>query len=79
MIIAYIMISLQPGNTEKAIKEIRKIENIAKISIIAGDYDIIVRVEVDDLEELLTATDKIQMISAVRKTTTQVVEKEITL
>lgn len=79
MINAYIMISLQPGNTEKAIKEMRKIENIAKISIIAGDYDIIVRVQVDNLEELLTATDKIQMISGVRKTTTQVVEKEITL
>lgn len=73
------MISLQPGNTEKAIKEMRKIENIAKISIIAGDYDIIVRVQVDDLEQLLTATDKIQIISGVRKTTTQVVEKEITL
>ncbi|MFO7677250.1 MAG: Lrp/AsnC ligand binding domain-containing protein [Thermoplasmatota archaeon] len=77
MIIAYILVSLQPGNTDKVIKEMRKIENIAKISIIAGDYDIIVRVQVENLEELLTATDKIQMIPGVRKTTTQVVEKEI--
>lgn len=79
MINAYILLSMKPGKTDLAIKEMRKIENIEKISIVAGDYDIVVRVHVKSLEKLLIVTDKLQMIEGVKKTTTQVIEKEIAL
>jgi DNA-binding Lrp family transcriptional regulator len=79
MISAYILITIQPGKTDKAIKEMRKIGNLAKISVIAGEYDIVVRAQVKNLEELLEVTDKLQMIDGVTKTTTQIIEKEITL
>jgi DNA-binding Lrp family transcriptional regulator len=70
---------MQPGKTDKAIKEMRKLDNVAKISIIAGEYDIVIRAQVKNLEELLDVTDKIQMIEGVNKTTTQIIEKEISL
>jgi DNA-binding Lrp family transcriptional regulator len=57
----------------------RQIDNIAKISIIAGEYDIVVRAQVKNLEELLDVTDKLQMVEGVNKTTTQIIEKEISL
>ena len=79
MISAYILITMQPGKTDKAIKEMRKIENVAKISIIAGEYDIVVRAQVKNLEELLTVTDKLHVVDGITKTTTQIIEKEITL
>jgi len=79
MINAYILIHISPGNTEKIITQLRKIENIAKISVVAGDFDIVARVQVKSLERLLKTTDKIQMIKGISKTTTQVIEKEITL
>jgi DNA-binding Lrp family transcriptional regulator len=79
MIKSYILISMRPGDSEKAIALMRKIEKIAKISVVAGDYDIVVRVQVDSLEGLLKVTDKIQMIPGVKKTTTQVIEKELSL
>jgi DNA-binding Lrp family transcriptional regulator len=79
MISAYILITMQPGKNDKAIKEMRAINNIAKISIIAGEYDIVVRAQVKNLEELLDVTDKLQMIEGVGKTTTQIIEKEISL
>ena len=79
MINAYILIHISPGNTDKIISQLRKIENIAKISVVAGDFDIVARVQVKSLESLLKTTDKIQMIKGVSKTTTQVIEKEITL
>ncbi|MBS3802052.1 MAG: Lrp/AsnC ligand binding domain-containing protein [Candidatus Thermoplasmatota archaeon] len=79
MIKSYILISMRPGDSEKAIAAMRKIEKIAKISVVAGDYDIVVRVQVDSLEDLLKVTDKIQMIPGVKKTTTQVIEKELSL
>ena len=79
MINAYILLSMKPGKSDTAIKEMRKIENVEKISIVAGDYDIVVRVHIKTLEKLLHVTDKLQMIEGVKKTTTQVIEKEIAL
>jgi len=79
MINAYILISMEPGNSEKAIKEMRKINNIVKVSIVAGEYDIVVRAQVKTLEDLLKVTDKIHIIKGINKTTTQVIEKEISL
>ncbi len=79
MINAYILLTMQPGNSNKTIKEMRKIENVEKISVVAGEYDIVVRVHVKNLEKLLEVTNEIQMINGVKKTTTQVIEKEITL
>jgi DNA-binding Lrp family transcriptional regulator len=79
MISAYILITMLPGKTDKAIKDMRQLNNVAKISIIAGEYDIVVRAQVKNLEELLNVTDKIQMIEGVTKTTTQIIEKEISL
>jgi DNA-binding Lrp family transcriptional regulator len=79
MINAYILINMKPGDTKKAIEKMREIPNIAKISVVAGEFDIVVRVQVKNLDKLLIVTDKIQMINGVKKTTTQVIEKEIAL
>ena len=79
MINAYILISIRPGNSDDIIKKMRKIENVEKISVVAGEYDIVVRVQVKTLEKLLKVTDKLQLIDGVKKTTTQVIEKEIAL
>lgn len=70
---------MRPGKSDRIIEEMRKIENAEKISVVAGDYDIVVRVHVKTLEKLLEVTDKLQLIDGVKKTTTQVIEKEITL
>ena len=79
MINAYILITMRLGNSDKAIKEMRKIDHVEKISVVAGEYDIIVRVQVKTLENLLKVTNKLQMIEGVKKTTTQVIEKELAL
>ena len=79
MINAYILISIRPGKSDNIIRDMRKIENVEKISVVAGEYDVVVRVQVKTLEKLLKVTDKLQLIDGVKKTTTQVIEKEIAL
>lgn len=79
MINAYILTVLKPGNPDKTIEKMRKIENVEKISVVAGEYDIVVRVRVDSLEQLLDVTNKLQLIKGIEKTTTQIIEKEIAL
>ena len=77
MIKAYILTEMRPGDYNKAIKEMEKIENIKKISVVAGDYDIIIRAEVNRINDLLKLTNKLHMIDGVNKTKTQVIEKEL--
>ena len=79
MINAYILISIRPGKSDNIIRDMRKIENVEKISVVAGEYDVVVRVQVKTLEKLLKVTDNLQLIDGVEKTTTQVIEKEIAL
>jgi DNA-binding Lrp family transcriptional regulator len=64
---------------KKALEKMSKYKQIEKISVIAGQYDIIIRVSIENLEELLKLTNNIQMINGVEKTTTQIIEKEIIL
>jgi len=79
MVNAYILILMEPGRSEKAISQMRKIKNVEKISVVAGEFDIVVRVNVKSLDNLLKVTEKLQMIPGILKTTTQVIEKEIAL
>jgi DNA-binding Lrp family transcriptional regulator len=79
MINAYILTIMKPGNAQRAIEEMKNIDHVEKISVVAGEFDIVVRVRVNDLEQLLDLTNKLQMINGVEKTTTQIIEKEIAL
>ncbi|MCD6573680.1 MAG: Lrp/AsnC ligand binding domain-containing protein [Thermoplasmata archaeon] len=77
MIKAYILILTYVGNLKSVLNELKNLENIESIAVIAGDYDIIVKARVNSLEELMELTDKIHAIKGVKRTNTQVVEKEI--
>ena len=79
MIHAYMLLTLRPGKSEEIITQISKVESVEKIAVVAGEFDAVVRVMVETLEDLLKVTDKIQLIEGVKKTTTQVIEKEIAL
>lgn len=77
MIRAYIMITVDLKKMSAILKQLRKIKEISKIFVTAGEYDLIARVEVNTLEELYEVTEKIHEISGILKTITHVVEKEI--
>lgn len=79
MISAYILIAMEPGYIDTSVKSMLKIDKVVKVSIVAGDFDIVVRVQVENLDELNEVTEKIQDIKGIHKTVTQVIEKEISL
>ncbi len=79
MIVAYIMINVAVGKVASVVEKLRGVSNIKWISVVAGEYDIIVRVHVDTLEDLFYVTEKIHKIEGIVKTTTHVVEKELIL
>ena len=73
---AYIMTNMYPGAYTKALNEMKKIKNIEKISIVTGDYDIVVKVNVKNLEQLHNLTSQLHKVNGVERTNTQVIEKE---
>lgn len=73
------MTSMYPGTYNKALDEMKKINHIEKISIVTGDYDIVVKVNVHNLAHLHKITSQLHLIYGIQKTTTQVIEKEIDL
>ncbi len=79
MVRAYILILTYVGKLGSVLKEMRDLSNIENIAVVAGDYDIIARGSVENLEQLMEITDKIQLIDGIKRTTTLVIEKEIAL
>ena len=77
MIKAYILITTYVGNLKTVLEEMRKLKDIESIAVVAGDYDIIIKAKVNTLEELMELTDKIHEIKGVKRTNTQVIEKEM--
>jgi DNA-binding Lrp family transcriptional regulator len=76
---AYIMTNMYPGIYTKALDEIKKLNYKEKISLVTGDYDIVVKVNVKNLEQLNNLTSQLQKVNGVEKTNTQVIEKEFKL
>lgn len=68
---AYILINTQIGQTQKVVENLKKIEEVKRLDVIMGPYDIIVEIEVpnyEDISKLLL--EKFQSISAINHTMT---------
>ena len=78
MIQAYILIRTRIGTMDAAVKKMKDLQYIENISVVAGDYDIIAKSNVESLEALMELTDRIQEIPGIERTNTLVIEKEIT-
>lgn len=73
MVIAYIMVKANTGEADRLLEHIRELPGVTSAHIVAGDVDLIARVEVDspgDVKEI--AADGIQSIAGVEGTQTYI-------
>ena len=74
---AYVLINTKLGNAEQVLKELSKIPQITSVASTTGMYDVIVKVYVNQLEELDDVLTKhIQCIDGIIRTETQVIIRE---
>ena len=52
MVNAYCMISAAPGKTMEVLQKVKAIDEVKLADSVAGEYDIVTRIEVDSLEKL---------------------------
>ena len=75
---AYIFFEIKLGKTQEVIDQLRKIPEIVSVAVVTGEYDVIAKVIVENLEELFEiASQRIHMIEGIEDTQTAVVEKEV--
>jgi DNA-binding Lrp family transcriptional regulator len=74
MVSSYVLVTVAIGKIQDVLEEIRKMNDVAEAEAVTGPYDIIARVEADDLGELTkTIIQNIHYIDGVIDTTTAIV------
>jgi len=73
---AYIMCKVSSGSEREASKIIAEYPFVHDVNIIYGEYDIITKVKVENLQQLDFVVDKIRMIPSITFTSTVVVGRE---
>jgi len=78
MPLAFILINSELGKEEDVLKELRSIENVKEAHFVYGVYDIIVKVEAENMEKLKEiVTFKIRRLNDVRSTLTMTVAGDV--
>ena len=78
MPIAYVLINAELGREKTVLKDLRAIENIKEVHLVYGVYDIIVKVEAENMEKLKEIlTFKIRRMNEIRSTLTMTVDEGI--
>jgi len=78
MPIAYVLINAELGREKTVLKDLRAIENVSEVHLVYGVYDIIVKVEAENMEKLKEIlTFKIRRMKEIRSTLTMTVDEGI--
>lgn len=74
---AFVLVTTHIGSEEEVLNALSRVEEVKEAYIVYGIYDILVKVEAEDMESLREAvTSKIRRIPKVRSTMTMIVVEE---
>jgi DNA-binding Lrp family transcriptional regulator len=73
MIKAYVFIVVKPGGRVNVTPEaLMKIKGVNDVTEVSGEYDIILRVDVNELPELNALIKNVRLLGGIEKTTTMI-------
>ena len=76
-VLAYVLITVQSGGEKEVLKRIINLKEIIEANLVVGEYDAIVKVEVENISELDTfLTDKLRSLPDVFLTTTMIITQQ---
>ncbi|MBA88561.1 MAG: AsnC family transcriptional regulator [Euryarchaeota archaeon] len=71
MAVGYVLVNVSPGKEYDAFKTIKEIENVVDTTLLFGDYDIIAKLEDNDLTKIArTVVETIRQVPGVINTKT---------
>lgn len=74
MVLAYIMVRIDAGSERSVLSKIESLSEVKESHIIYGEWDIVMKIEVANVEEITAfVVDKLRKISDVKLTSTMIV------
>jgi DNA-binding Lrp family transcriptional regulator len=71
MIVAFVLIKTEPARIDEVVKALVEMEIVEEMHSLAGEYDLIVKVRVEDFDQLARlVVDRIQRVQHLRETRT---------
>lgn len=71
MVQAYVLMTCETGSIQGIVDEMEEFEEVVEVTAVTGDYDVISKLEVGEVDELLKiVAGKIHGLSGVGDTTT---------
>lgn len=71
MAVGYVLVNVSPGNERDAFQSISSVESVKDVTMLFGDYDIIAKLEADNLGEIAkTVVEVIRQFPGVTDTKT---------
>jgi DNA-binding Lrp family transcriptional regulator len=76
MIAAYVLMRIKPGVERNVLNTVRKLDQVKVVETLYGEYDMLLKVEVETLDELDSFIfDTVRTIKGVERSTTLIVIK----
>ena len=73
---AYVFVTLNPGTEKNILQKVTHFDEVVKVSMMYGEYDAIIMVRTDNLEQLNAfLTDKLRVLPDIFQTATLIVAK----
>ncbi len=69
-LVVYVMIMIEVGKEREVLREARKFPGVTEVKLVYGEYDIIARVELNDISILEQTVTQIRRIPGITKTAT---------
>ena len=73
MPIGYVLINTETGHMESVLEALEKIDVVEEAYMLYGTYDIIAKINTDDLDKLKKIVIQLRLLDKVRQTQTMVV------
>ena len=71
---AYVLITAKSGSERAVVEALKKLREVTEVKILYGEYDIIAKVQVDDIQELNKfLIEQVRPIGSVEKTSTLII------
>ena len=76
-VLAYVLVTLQSGSEKEVCKKISQFEEVVEVNELYGEYDVIIKVRVDELPKLDEfLTEKLRAIPNIYLTSTMIVAEQ---
>ncbi|MHA1519986.1 MAG: Lrp/AsnC ligand binding domain-containing protein [Promethearchaeota archaeon] len=75
-VVAFILLVTDSSSTQQIYQDVRKMEKVKEVHMIYGDYDLIIKVELNNLQEMTSFMMQMRKEFAVKKSSTLITLSE---